>query len=141
MPLQTDQILPIAENRLRFFGGPGQMLCPCPATVATVVARVPEQKLITSDLLCKVLAAQFKVRGTCPVTAKNSLKVVASEPGTKIPYWRVIKTNGELTTLFPGGLEAQAVRLKQEGFSIDTGGRKPRVENFKASLVDLVDLV
>lgn len=136
MLLQTDQIVPIAENRLRFFGGSGQMLCPCPATVASVVARVPERKLITSDLLCKTLAAQFKVRGTCPVTVKNSLKSAAHEPRTSIPYWRVIKTNGELTTLFPGGIEAQAARLKQEGFVVDRSGKKPKVKNFKACLVD-----
>jgi alkylated DNA nucleotide flippase Atl1 len=78
------------------------------------------------------------VRGTCPVTAKNSLKAAAAEPRTKIPYWRVIKTNGELTTLFPGGIEAQAALLKKEGFSIDTGGKKPKVKNFKTSLVDFV---
>ncbi len=137
MPLQTDQILPIAENRLRFFGGPGQMLCPCPATVAALVARVPEQQLITSDLLCKTLAIQFKVRGTCPVTAKNSLKAAAAEPGTKMPYWRVIKTNGELTTLFPGGIEAQASRLEKEGFVIDRSGQKPKVKNYRTSLADL----
>jgi len=136
MPLETDQILPIVENRLRFFGGPGQMLCPCPATVAALVARIPEEKLITSDLLCKTLAAQFKVRGTCPVTAKNSLKAAAAEPGTKIPYWRVIKTNGELTTIFPSGIEAQAFRLEKEGFVINRSGPKPKVENYRASLAD-----
>lgn len=136
MPLQTDQILPISENRLRFFGGPGQMLCPCPSTMAAAVARIPKGRLITSDLLCKSLAAQFKVRGTCPVTAKNSLKA-AAESGAKAPYWRVIKTNGELTTLFPGGVEEQAAHLEKEGFVIDRGGPKPKVKNYRASLAEL----
>ncbi len=48
---------------------------------------------------------------------------------------RVIKQNGELNAIFPGGVEAQAVRLRQEGFTIDTNGKVPKVKQFKASLV------
>lgn len=133
MILQHDEIHEISEQRLRYFGGPGQMLCPCPATMASVVARIPRRKLATTDLLCKILAARFNVRGTCPVTARNSLKAAATQAA--IPHWRVLKANGELTTLFPGGIAAQARQLEEEGFVIDSSGKAPRVRDFRAHLV------
>jgi alkylated DNA nucleotide flippase Atl1 len=52
------------------------------------------------------------------------------------PYWRVIKSNGSLNPKFPGGVKAQAARLKKEGHKIISGkGRKPpKVQNFEKSL-------
>jgi hypothetical protein len=47
----------------------------------------------------------------------------------------VIKQHGELNAMFPGGVAEQAVRLQQEGFTIDTSGKVPKVKQFKASLV------
>jgi len=43
-----DQIVDIPKERLKFFGGPGKMLLPGPATVAALIKRVPEHKLVTT---------------------------------------------------------------------------------------------
>ncbi len=53
------------------------------------------------------------------------------------PYWRTLKSKGELNEKFPGGVEAQAALLQEEGHTIELGkNQKPRrVENFERALV------
>ncbi len=130
-----DAIVDIPENRIKFFGGTGKMLLPCPATVAALLEKIPERKLITTNLICKELTKKFKVQGTCPVTTKKALQTLANDPETNAPYWRVLKTNGELMASFPGGVESQAAHLQNEGFMLDTAGKAPKVQKFKESLV------
>jgi hypothetical protein len=135
MQPQADAIVEIVEAQVRYFGGPGKMLLPSPATVAALIKRIPAHKLLTTDLLRKTLANQFNVQGTCPVTTKKALQAIANDTRNNVGYWRVIKQNGELNAIFPGGVERQAALLRQEGFAIDTNGKVPRVKQFKASLV------
>jgi len=130
-----DQIVDIPKERLKFFGGPGKMLLPGPATVAALIKRIPEHKLVTTNQLCQELTDQFKVRGTCPVTTQQALQAVAHDATRKIPYWRVIKGTGGLFSRFPGGAEVQAALLKKEGFAVDREGKIPKVKDFQQSLV------
>ena len=120
MEPQEDAIVDIPENRVKFFGGTGKMLLPSPATVAGLVKKIPEHKLITTNLLCKELTDQFKVRGTCPVTTQRALQVISHDSNKNVAYWRVINSNGGLIARFPGGAEGQAALLRKEGFAIDT---------------------
>ena len=55
------------------------------------------------------------------------------------PYWRVIKSDGSLNEKFPGGVEAQAARLREEEHIIELGkGKKaPRIKEFEKSLQEL----
>ena len=115
------------------------MLLPSPATVEALIRKIPEHKLLTTDLLRKELAGQFNVQGTCPVTTKKALQAIANRANNSVPYWRVIKQNGELNAIFPGGVVGQTIRLQQEGFTIDTSGKAPKVKHFKASLVRFDD--
>jgi alkylated DNA nucleotide flippase Atl1 len=112
------------------------MLLPSPATVAALIEKIPEHKLITTGLLCRILADQFKVRGTCPVTTQKALQAIAHDSGKNVASWRVINTNGGLVARFPGGAEGQAVRLRKEGFIIDREGKLPKVKDFRESLAD-----
>jgi alkylated DNA nucleotide flippase Atl1 len=137
MELSEDAVVEIPPARLVFFGGPGKMLLPSPATVAALIAKIPARKLITTNLLCQVLARQFNVRGTCPVTAQRALQAVAHDPSGKVAYWRVLKANGGLMTRFPGGADGQAERLRKEGFAVDGKAKAPKIANFRASLVRL----
>jgi len=135
MEPQADAIVDIAPSQVGYFGGPGKMLLPSPGTVAAMIKKIPQHKILTTNLLRKQLASQFNVQGTCPVTTKKALQTLANDPTASAPYWRVIKQNGELNAIFPGGVAAQANLLRQEGFTIDTNGKVPRVKQFKASLV------
>jgi alkylated DNA nucleotide flippase Atl1 len=65
----------------------------------------------------------------------SALQAIANDTSKNVAYWRVIKQNGELNAIFPGGVEGQAAHLRQEGFTIDTNGKVPKVKQFKASLV------
>src|SRR5215211_4729555 len=108
MEPQTDAIVDIGESQVRYFGGPGKMLLPSPATVAALIKRIPAHRLLTTDLLRKQLAAQFNVQGTCPVTTKKALQAIGQDSSSATPYWRVIKQNGELNAFFPGGADGQS---------------------------------
>ena len=52
------------------------------------------------------------------------------------PYWRTIKSKGELNEKYPGGVEAQAERLGGEGHEIEADrNRKPKkVKDFEKYL-------
>jgi alkylated DNA nucleotide flippase Atl1 len=94
-----------------------------------------EHKHSTTDLLRKALARLFKVQGTCPVTTKKALQSIAQDSGPSIAYWRVVKANGELNTIFPGGSAGQAARLRKEGFTIEIKRNVMKVRDFRARLV------
>jgi alkylated DNA nucleotide flippase Atl1 len=132
-----DAIVEIPKERLSFFGGAGKMLLPSPATVAALIKKMPEGKLITTSLICRKLAQQFNVRGTCPVTTQKALQAIAHDAGDEVAYWRVVKADGGLINRFPGGAEDQAKRLRKEGFMLDRKGKTPKVANFRESLVPL----
>jgi alkylated DNA nucleotide flippase Atl1 len=113
---QEDLIVEIPENRVKFFGGVGKMLLPSPATVAALIKKIPEHKLITTGLLCQELTEQFKVRGTCPVTTQKALQEIAHNSANECPYWRVVNASGGLIARFPGGAGGQAALLKKRRF-------------------------
>jgi hypothetical protein len=135
MILQEDAIVDIPLNRVRYFGCTGKMLLPCPATIAALIQKLPTSKLITTDLLRQYLKEQFEVEGVCPVTTKKSLQAVAHDTSDNVAYWRVLKKNGELFSFFPGGAEGQAALLRKEGYTVNTEGKAPKVNNFAESLV------
>jgi alkylated DNA nucleotide flippase Atl1 len=134
MEPHEDVIVDIPKDRVKFFGGTGKMLLPGPATVAALIKKIPERKLLTTNLLGQELTAQFKVRGTCPVTTQKALQAIAHGSSGDIAYWRVINTNGGLIARFPGGAAGQAALLEKEGFTIETKGKVSKVKNFRASL-------
>ncbi|HBY08443.1 MAG TPA: hypothetical protein DEH22_11885 [Chloroflexi bacterium] len=135
MELQEDLIVDIKVSQVGFFGTSGKMLLPSQAAVATLIAKIPERQIITTDLLRKKLAEQFEVQGTCPVTMKKALRAIAHDATQNVPYWRVIKQNGELMAYYPGGTQEQAALLSKEGFEIDMERKTPRVKNFKSNLI------
>jgi alkylated DNA nucleotide flippase Atl1 len=135
MAPEKDLIVEIPENRVKFFGGPGKMLLPSSATLAALIKKIPEHKLITTGLLRQELTEQFKVRGTCPVTTQKALQEIAHDSGNQCPYWRVVNANGGLIARFPGGAPGQAALLKKEGFAIDTKQKVPKVKGFSEAML------
>ena len=55
------------------------------------------------------------------------------------PYWRTLKAGGLLNEKYPGGVEAQAAHLAEEGHAIESGkGKKPpKVKDFEKALYNL----
>jgi alkylated DNA nucleotide flippase Atl1 len=134
-----DGIVQIAPQLERFLGTSGRMLKPCAATVAALVAQIPNGQVVTTDSLRHKLADQFGVEVACPYDTKMALLEISTDSslnhsGLNVPYWRVVKANGELMPKFAGGLEVQVALLKSEGFTVDDSGKKPRIKPFKDKL-------
>jgi alkylated DNA nucleotide flippase Atl1 len=53
------------------------------------------------------------------------------------PYWRTLKSKGELNEKYPGGVAEQAKKLKSEGHTIelDKAGKPKRVKDWGQKLV------
>ena len=63
---------------------------------------------------------------------------MATEGKTDItPYWRTLKVGGQLNEKFPGGVEAQAAHLREEGHTIESRGKKMKVKDFEQALVEV----
>jgi alkylated DNA nucleotide flippase Atl1 len=124
-----DIIVDISPERERFFGCSGRMLKPSLATVEALVKQIPMGKLVTTDALRAELAHRFQVEVTCPSDTQKALRALASSTSGRTAFWRVVKKNGEFMSIFPGGIQAQAARLKAEGLEIDTTRKAPRVKH------------
>jgi hypothetical protein len=113
----------------------GTMLIPSPRDVEAMIRTVPKGGVITVARLREDLARKFAADVTCPLTTGIFVRISAeaaaeeARAGKKriTPYWRVIKDDGSLNPKFPGGVEAQAERLRAEGQTIDTSRKIPRV--------------
>jgi len=86
-------------------------------------------KLATVGQIRERLAEDFHADFTCPLTTGIFIRIAAEAAEEDLgrgekeitPYWRVIKADGSLNEKLPGGTEAQAARLREEGHSIEPG--------------------
>lgn len=125
----------------------GRMLIPKPLDVDALMRKIPEGKLATVEQIRARLAEDCDADYTCPLTTGIFLRIAAEAAEEDLsagkqavtPYWRVIKADGSLNEKFPGGAEAQAARLEEEGHIIHPrmGKKPPKVERFEKSLVKL----
>jgi len=73
------------------------------------------------------------------VAAHAAAEAAAQGKQDITPYWRTLKSGGQLNEKYPGGLEAQAARLREEGHPIEPGKgkRPPEAKDFEEHLVQL----
>ncbi len=127
--------------------GTGTCVIPSPIEVDEIMRSVPKGRLITINKIRESLARKHGASIGCPITtgifcniAARAAEEDASEGGKGItPYWRTLKSKGELNEKYPGGVEAQAARLQSEGHIIEPGrGKKPPIiKDFKKALVEI----
>lgn len=111
---------------IKKWGGESMVIAP-PLEYNEIMRLIPEGKLITTNQIRKYVAKHHQVDITCPLTAGIFINICAwaSHQNNDItPYWRVLKTNGELNPKYPGGLEEQKKKLEKEGFKIIKKGSK-----------------
>jgi len=138
------KVVDVTAKYEKRFGG-RLVLVPTPLDTDAVIRKVPKGKLISVNQIRAILAKKFKADSTCPMTVGIFLRIISEfaeeqrQEGKKriTPYWRVVKVDGSLNPKFPGGVKAQAARLKTEGHKIVAGkGQKPpTVKDFEKSLV------
>ena len=132
-----DTIVNIPETMEKYFGCSGKMLKPSPNTVASIIKKIPEGRVATIDTMCKKLAKKFKTEIACPATTEKSLCLAATESVTKntrLPYWRVLKKNGELIRKLPNGVEGHAANLMKEGHKIISTSTSKGLKDFESVL-------
>ena len=127
--------------------GTGTVCIPAPIEVDEIMKKVPEGKLITINQIRTLLAQKHGATIGCPITtgifaciAARAAEEAASEGKKNItPYWRTLKSGGELNEKYPGGVDAQATRLREEGHAIELGKNNMprRVKDFERVLVEL----
>jgi len=127
--------------------GTGMVVIPAPREVDEIMRKVPRGKLITVNQIRSLLAQRHGATIGCPITTGIFLNIAAraaeeaAAEGKKdiTPYWRTLKSDGSLNEKYPGGVEAQAAHLREEGHTIEPGrGKKPpKVKDFEKALVEV----
>ncbi len=136
------KVVTLDENGQRHWRGK-TMAIPSPLEVNGLMAAVPEGKLITLEEIRRAVAARHGADIGCPLTcgifswiAAHAAAEEASEGNkTVTPYWRTLKTKGELNPKFPGGVEEQRRQLEAEGHKVVRKGNKLVVDGYELHLL------
>lgn len=123
--------------------GTGTMVIPAPIEVDEIMRTVRKGKLITIDGIRKRLAARHRVDFACPMTtgifawiaAHAANEAEQAEKRRITPYWRTLKTGGELNPKYPGGLANVRSRLEAEGHTVVQRRKRMFVEDFERAAV------
>lgn len=125
--------------------GTGTFVIPAPLEVDELMRRVPKGKLTTIDELRKVLARKHHATIACPITtgifawisAQAAAEAAARGRKRVTPFWRTLKSNGELNPKYPGGIPELARHLSDEGHQVIQKGKRVFVDDFQANLASL----
>lgn len=122
--------------------GKGTLAIPAPLEVDALMRSVPARRVITIDLMRSSIARKHGATMGCPLTtgifawlAAHAADEAAAE-GTKriTPYWRTLKSGGELNPKYPGGIQGQKARLEAEGHKIKRKGKQYVVADYEKAL-------
>jgi hypothetical protein len=133
------------EGKLSKRWGTGTMVIPAPLEVDAAMKQVRRGKLATIDSLRKALAKTHGVTIACPITtgifawiAAHAADEAEMEGKKRVtPYWRTLKTGGELNPKYPGGIANQKARLEAEGHKVVAKGKRYFVAEYEAQLARL----
>lgn len=112
-----------------------------PEEYQKVISQVPFGKVITLE---KIREHFIQIYGKNSVTVFTSgifvLISAWNDQQNSLPYWRVLKSNGELNAKYPNGILAQKQKLESEGHTIIQKGRQNIhyfVKNYEDVLTEL----
>ncbi|MCX6003416.1 MAG: MGMT family protein [Chloroflexi bacterium] len=127
--------------------GTGTFVIPAPREVNEIMRQVPKGKLTTINEIRKKLANKHGTSIACPITtgifawvsAHAAEEAYAAGKKDITPWWRTLKTGGELNPKYPGGAAEQAARLMSEGHTILPGNGKkpPAVKDYEKKPVEV----
>jgi hypothetical protein len=124
-------------------GGSGTFVIPAPLEVDALMKKVRRGKLITISTIQHTLARKHKTTTACPITTGIFAWIAAhaaheAEQGGRsrvTPYWRTLKTGGELNPKYPGGIKNLRARLTAEGHRIVKKGKRYFVADYERAMV------
>ncbi|MCA9265364.1 MAG: MGMT family protein [Planctomycetales bacterium] len=144
--LADDKGLPKVEKitgKLSQRWGTGTVVIPAPREVDAAMRTIRRGKLTTIDLIRTALAESHQATIACPITTGIFAWIAAhaadeSEVEGKkriTPYWRTLKSGGELNPKYPGGIENLKARLAAEGHTIVQKGKRFVVAGYESKAV------
>jgi hypothetical protein len=125
--------------------GTGTVVIPAPIEVDEIMRRIPRGKLVTVNEIRATLATKHGATIGCPITTGIFTLIAARAAGEDeaegkkrvTPYWRTLKTQGELNPKFPGGVDGLRVRLEAEGHTVISRGKRLFVQDYESKLARL----
>jgi hypothetical protein len=119
------------------------LVVPAPREVDAMMRKVPKGRLATINELRAALARKHGAEAGCPITtgifswiaAHAAAEDEAAGRKRVTPYWRTLKTGGELNAKYPGGIGVLRARLEAEGHKVVQKGKRFLVDGFEAALV------
>ena len=128
------------EGKLSKRWGEGTVAIPAPREVDEIMKSVPKGRLITTKEIQATIAKKHNATIACPMCCGIFAWIAADEAETDgakriTPYWRTLKSGGELNPKFPGGVEALKLRLEAEGHRVVVKGKKRIVADYESRLV------
>lgn len=123
--------------------GTGTVVIPAPMEVNEIMKKVRKGRLITINQIRQILVERHGASIACPITtgifawiAANAAAEDAADGRKRItPYWRTLKSDGQLNPKYPGGIKDQTKRLKSEGHKVIQKGKRCLVEGYEKILM------
>jgi 6-O-methylguanine DNA methyltransferase, DNA binding domain len=133
------------SGRMARSQGEGSCVIPAPIEVDHLMRQVQRGRVITSHELRQALATFHETDLACPLTTgifcwiASHAAAEAEERGERrtTPWWRTLKSGGELNPKFPGGLERQRALLESEGHTIRARGKRLFVAGYESQVAKL----
>ncbi len=127
------------EKTIKKYGK--KMLIAPPIYYDEIMKKIPQGHLITTSQIRTYLAKKNNADFTDPMTAGIFINIVAwasyQRKENITPYWRTLKTNGELNNKYPEEIELQKKLLEEEGYTIIMKGSKYYVKDYEKKLIEL----
>ena len=140
--LECESDLPKIKKAPPVWGG-GKMVIAHPKEFDSLLKKVKKGRLITLDQVRDFIAKKHGVDICCPMTAGIFINISAQAAEEDVlngkkritPYWRYLKSKGELNEKFPGGIKMHKKKLEEEGHKILKKGKRFFVLDFEKKLV------
>lgn len=138
------RVVPISGG-MRKRWGDGTIVIPAAAEVDEIMRQVRKRRLITIKRIREILAKRHGATMACPIVTGIHARIAAGAAGEEIaegrkrvtPYWRTLKSGGELNAKYPGGLTGQRKRLESEGHKVVARGGRMFVRDYEKFLANI----
>ena len=118
--------------------GEGRFVISSPLEVDSLIKKVPKGKLTNINELSTALVKKHCTDFTCPITtgifswiAAHAADELAQQGRKRItPYWRTLKSDGQINPKYPGGIEGIRGKLEAAGHTVIQKAKRFLVENF-----------
>jgi alkylated DNA nucleotide flippase Atl1 len=122
--------------------GTGTVAIPAPREIDALMKKVPRGKVTTINEMRTKVARDHHATIGCPITTGIFAWIAANAAeerraaGKKniTPYWRTLKSGGEVNPKYPGGIARQKKLLSGEGHRVVKKGKRTIVTDWAENL-------